>query len=322
MAKRASATVVDRPKDASSSAALVHSASRVPSDSSATLLPLRHDAALADFERHADGRHIDADAVAARIAQRRRTIVDRDLRRDHVDEFGFVRRRHHHEVRQAAQIGDVERTGMGRAVGADEAGAIEREAHRQALDRDVVHDLVIGALQEGRIDRAERLVAFRREPGREGHRMLLGNADIEGALGKRLLENVDAGARRHRRGDRDDRFVLGGFLGQALAEHLGVGRRVRLGLGLRAGGDVELHDAMIFVARRFGGRVALALLRHDMNEHRPVLGVAHILQHRDQVFEIVAVDRTDVIEAEFVEQRAAGEEAAREFFRLRGLRIP
>jgi hypothetical protein len=43
---------------------------------------------------------------------------------------------------------------MGRAVGADQPGAVDREAHRQLLDRDVVHDLVVGALQEGRIDRA------------------------------------------------------------------------------------------------------------------------------------------------------------------------
>jgi hypothetical protein len=70
---------------------------------------------------------------------------------------------------------------MGRAVGADEAGAVDGEAHRQLLDRHVMHDLVVAALQEGRIDRAERLVAFRRQAGREGHRMLLGDADIEGA---------------------------------------------------------------------------------------------------------------------------------------------
>ena len=97
---------------------------------------------------------------------------------------------------------------MGRAVGADQAGAVDREAHRQALDRHVVDDLVIAALQEGRIDRAERLVAFGRKTGRERHRMLLGDADVEGAVGEGLVEDVDAGARRHRRGDADDLVVL------------------------------------------------------------------------------------------------------------------
>ena len=73
---------------------------------------------------------------------------------------------------------------MGGAVGADQAGAVDRKAHRQALDRHVVDDLVVAALQEGRIDRAERLVALGREAGRERHRMLLGDADVEGAVGE------------------------------------------------------------------------------------------------------------------------------------------
>ena len=38
---------------------------------------------------------------------------------------------------------------MGLAVLANEAGAVDRKAHRQLLDCHVVHDLVVGALQEG-----------------------------------------------------------------------------------------------------------------------------------------------------------------------------
>ena len=202
---------------------------------------------------------------------------------------------------------------MGRAVGADQAGAVDREAHRQALDRDVVHDLVVGALQEGRIDRGERLVAFGGEPGREGHGVLLGDADVEGAVGEFLAEQVEPGAGRHRGGDRDDLVVLARFLDQAFGEHLGVGRRVRLRLGLLAGDDVELDHAVILVGGLFGRRVALALLRHDVDQDRALLGVAHVLQHGQQVIEIVAVDRADVIEAELLEHRAAGQEAARIF---------
>jgi len=37
----------------------------------------------------------------------------------------------------------------------------------------------------------------------------------------------------------------------ALAEHVLVGRRVRFGLCLRAGGDVELDDGVILVGRGF-----------------------------------------------------------------------
>jgi hypothetical protein len=57
-----------------------------------------------------------------------------------------------------------------------------------------VYDLVVGALQERRIDGHERLEAFGGEPGGEGHPMLLGNADIEAAMGKFLGEEVKPGA--------------------------------------------------------------------------------------------------------------------------------
>jgi hypothetical protein len=45
----------------------------------------------------------------------------------------------------------------------------------------------------------------------------------------------------------------------------------------------------------------------------PVSIVADVLQDRQQVLEIVAVDRADMIEAELLEQRAAGDIAARIF---------
>ena len=185
------------------------------------------DAAAADLERLALGRHLDAETLAARITERARTVVDRGRGRDHMHELGLVAGRHDDEVRQAAEIGDVERAGMRRAVGADEAGAIDRKPHRQILDRDVMHDLVVGALQEGGVDRRERLAAFGGKAGCERHRMLFGDADIEGAIRKRLAENIEAGARRHRRRDGDDALVLRRFLHQAFAEHLGVGRRIR-----------------------------------------------------------------------------------------------
>ena len=50
-----------------------------------------------------------------------------------------------------------------------------------------------------------------------------------------------------------------------------------------------------------------------MDEHRPVPHGADVAEHRQQVVEIVPVDRPDIVEAELLEQRAAGPEAAREF---------
>ena len=91
---------------------------------------------------------------------------------------------------------------------------------------------------------------------------------------------------------------------------LGIGGCGCFRLRLRARRHVELDDAVIFVGRFFGRLVALALLRDDVNEERSVLGVAHVLEHRQQMIDVVAVDRPDIEESEFVEQGAAGDEAA------------
>jgi len=77
---------------------------------------------------------------------------------------------------------------MDLAVGADIAGAVHGEPDGQVLQRDVMHDLVEGALQERRIDRRERLHAVGRQSGGERHRMLFSETDVEGAVGKFLFE--------------------------------------------------------------------------------------------------------------------------------------
>ena len=72
---------------------------------------------------------------------------------------------------------------MGRPIGADEAGTVHRETNRQALDGDIVHDLIVGALQEGRIDRGKGLHAVGGESCGERDRVLFGDADI-GAMAR------------------------------------------------------------------------------------------------------------------------------------------
>ena len=147
--------------------------------------------------------------------------------------------------------------------------------------------------------------------------MLLGNANVERPLGMRRGELVDAGPGRHRGRDRADFGVGFGQLRKRFAEDILVRRRAAARpFVLLARHDVEFHDAVIFVRRILGRAVALALVGHDMNQHRPDVGVANILEHLDERLDVMPVDRSDVIEAELVEERAAGEQAARIFFHL------
>src|SRR3546814_17557665 len=49
-----------------------------------------------------------------------------------------------------------------------------------------------------------------------------------------------------------------------------------------------------------------------MQQHRPRLRrIAQVPEHRHEMLHVVAVDRPDVVEAELLEQRAAGHQAAR-----------
>ena len=74
------------------------------------------------------------------------------------------------------------------AVVAGEPGAVDGEDDRQALQADVVDDLVVGALEEGRVDADDRAHALGGETGGEGDGVLLGDADVEEAIGVDRLE--------------------------------------------------------------------------------------------------------------------------------------
>ena len=146
--------------------------------------------------------------------------------------------------------------------------------------------------------------------------MLLGDAHVEGALGEAFAEQVEAGAGRHGGGDGDDLVVFLGRLDQAVGEHAGVAGSVAGRLGLFAGDDVELGHRMVFVVRVLGRGEALALLGDHVDQHRTVGDLVDVLQHRHQMIEVVAVDRTHVIKAQLFEEGAAGGHAPGELFGL------
>ena len=70
---------------------------------------------------------------------------------------------------------------------------------------------------------------------------------------------------------------------------------------------------MILVAGRLRRGVALALLGADMDQDRPLARVAHIAQDRDELVEIMAVDRADIAKAHLFKEGAAHRHAAQIF---------
>src|SRR5690606_34880180 len=120
---------------------------------------------------------------------------------------------------------------------------------------------------------------------------------------------------RHGRGDDDDVVALLTELDEPLAERGRVGGRCRLLLRDLAADLVERcrtvpHDGVLL-----GEREALPLLRDDVNQAR-ARPLPHLPERVDERVEVVTVDRTDVPEAELLEEHPCSEEALRALLHL------
>jgi hypothetical protein len=129
-------------------------------------------------QRRFDGH---AGAAAARVAHGHRVVLA-EGGGQRLAAFVLVAGRQHAAVGDAAHVGDVVGAGMGGAVGTHEAGTVQREHHRQVLQRHIVDQLVVAALQEGAVDGHHRLEPFAGQAGGKGHGVLLGDADVVVAL--------------------------------------------------------------------------------------------------------------------------------------------
>ena len=166
---------------------------------------------------------------------------------------------------------------MRRAICAHQAAAIDGEHHRQVLDRDVMDQLVVRALQEGRVDRHHRLHAFAGQAGGERHGVLLGDADVEVALREMLREAHQAGAFAHRRRDPDQALVQRRPCRTANRRRSACRSAWPAGLLCNAGARSNLLTPWYRIGIVLGQRVALALCGDDVQELRPV-ELLHVAQ--------------------------------------------
>ena len=165
-------------------------------------------------------------------------------------------------------------------------------------------DLVVRALQEGRVDRGDRLAALERQPGGEQDRLLLGDADVEVAVRHLLLQDVQAGAGVHRRGDPDDPLVASAFVRRAHRRRPActaaapawrppvgpASRPERRWRSTWLGGVPLLHA---LEAAFLGGRETLALDRRDVDDDG-TFGGQRLAQRLAQGAHVVAVDHAHV----------------------------
>ena len=135
-----------------------------------------------EFGVHGDARHL-----AFRETDGRRLAVG-EGRGEHVLQLVLVARRHEDDIGHVPQKSDIVDALMSRAVVGHDPRPVQGEHDRQVLEADVVIDLVVGALEERRIDGADGFEAAERQPGGEIHGVLLGDADVEELPGQFFRE--------------------------------------------------------------------------------------------------------------------------------------
>ena len=207
------------------------------------------------------------------------------------------------EQREPGNLGEqreVVEAVMAGAIVAGDAGPVDAEHDRQRVQSHVVDQLVPRPAQEGGIDRHHRAEAAHRHPRSRGDRVLLGDPDVEAAVGEAGRERQEPGGAGHAGGERDDLRPGFGELDQRSAE--GAGVRGAVGAHRHAGLGIERADvveALLFVALR--GEVPLALASEHVHDDGPAPR-RRVAQHRLERGDVVPVDRPDVVEPERPEE--------------------
>ena len=165
-------------------------------------------------------------------------------------------------------------------------------------------DHVVGALQEGGVDGADRTEIAGGQTGGEEGRVFLGDADVVILTRQRLLELVEPRTGRHRGGDADNLGIGLGLTDQQSAEDI-LPRLWRAGLTSSqavAGLRIEGAGAMELLRILERGAQAPAFFGTDVEEHGAfgVLAETQVLLERRQV---VSIDGPDVTDAILLEER-------------------
>ena len=201
-----------------------------------------------------NGRRVrDVDRFAERRAQRR-----------------LVPGRREAQPRNVAQQRHVPHAVVARAVVAGDPRAIEHERHARVVQRNIHEHLVERAIEEGCVNGEDRVHPGEREARRRRHRMLLGDAHVDDAVGVLARERAKANGLKHRRRDRHDVVALGADRDHLVGKDAGpakprrLDRQTRLRVNLAHG----VEAIRVVLLRR---RVAAALVRehvHDRPERR------------------------------------------------------
>ena len=144
-----------------------------------------------------------------------------------------------------------------------------------------------------------------RHAGGEYHRVLLGDADVEKALGMARAEEIEARTVGHGCGDGDDAFVLCGEIGEGVGEDFGIGGGA---VGCLAGFRIVGAEAVEFLLPFESGLKAASLLREHVQQDR-VIERLEEFEGLNEQRNVVAVDGAEVLQAKFLKHHRGPKKA-------------
>ena len=123
------------------------------------VLAIAQQLGLANRNRLDVGIQRNAETTAPRKAHRRRSGIA-NRRSQKVLELVLVLGRHHQGIGKVSKVRNIEQPLVGGPIAAHQPSPIQGKGHVQVLKADIVHHLVVGALEECRIDRGNGLHAL------------------------------------------------------------------------------------------------------------------------------------------------------------------
>ena len=194
-------------------------------------------------------------------------------------------------------------------VFAHKAGTVETHHHLQFLQRHIVDNLVVGPLHKRGIDVAERHHALRGKSRGEGDGVLLGDTHVETTVGHGLHHNIQRATRWHCGSYAHYLGIFPCKFEDGISKHLLITQRLVFFVGflLFAGVHVVFAGSVVGDGVLHGHLHAPTLLGDDVQQFRAFDG-AQTGEDFYQIGQVVAVDGTEIAEAEGFEHIALLEE--------------
>src|ERR1022692_4211325 len=178
-----------------------------------------------------------------------------------------------------------------------------------------MHHGIEPALQECRVDRAEWFEAFRGQSGGEDDGVLFRNSDVDILVGMVSAEPIESRAIRHCRCNRDYLVIAVRQLNQRVGKYLRI-RPLPDNLRFTSFGILGAQTMKLLLLLHCRLEPPAFLCQH-VQQDGTLLGLEE-LKRLDQRGDVVAVDRTVVLQSQLLEDDAWPQHALGRFLSLAG----